>query len=320
MTVDASTLASSDPGRGCILVIRGGAVGDFIVTLPVLAALRERFPSTRLEVLAYPRVAGLAVRSGWADAAMPIESRPLAGFFARRGVLDPLQSERFARCDVIFSYLFDPDGIFRDNLERVTSAQVIAGPHRPSESTGVPASVQLLAPLERLAIFDADPVPRLHWSGMGGDRGRWIALHPGSGSPAKNWPLDRWAGLVRHCVESTDLGLILVGGEAEAGALECLEPLIPASRRRILRGESLESVAEQLSRCQGFVGHDSGITHLAAAVGVPCLALWGPSNASVWRPLTRPGQPLRTLSHAGGLDALSVGEVASALASLLAGA
>ncbi|MEY4690143.1 MAG: hypothetical protein RIT19_468 [Verrucomicrobiota bacterium] len=320
MTVDASTPASSATGRGCILVIRGGAVGDFIVTLPVLAALRERFPRTRLEVLAYPRVAGLAVRAGWADAAQAIESRPLAGFFARKGVLDPSQSERFARCDVIFSYLFDPDGIFQDNLSRVTSAQIIPGPHRPSESAGVPAPVQLLAPLERLAIFDADPVPRLRWAGMGGDAGRWIALHPGSGSPSKNWPLDRWADLIVRCLEGTDLGLMLVGGEAEAEAFACLERLIPPSRRRVLRGESLESVAEHLSRCRGFVGHDSGITHLAAAVGVPCLALWGPSNASVWRPLIRPDQPLHTLSHAGGLSALPVEEVWAALAPLIPGA
>jgi hypothetical protein len=142
MTVDASTPASSQRGR--ILVIRGGAVGDFIVTLPVLAALRSGFPQTRLEVLAYPQVATLAVRAGLAHEAHAIESRPLAGFFARRGVLDPQESERFSRCDVIFSYLYDPDQIFRENLARVTRAQIIQGPHRPVETSGVPASVQLL--------------------------------------------------------------------------------------------------------------------------------------------------------------------------------
>lgn len=319
MTVDASAPASVSPQRGRILVIRGGAVGDFIVTLPVLAALRERFPQTCLEVLGYPQVARLAVRAGWAHEAQAIESRPLAGFFARKGVLDPLQSARFARCDVIFSFLFDPDGIFQDNLARVTSAQVIQGPHRPVEATGVPASVQLLAPLERLAIFDADPAPRLRWQGMGrGDQG-WIALHPGSGSPAKNWPLDRWVELAGRCVEATDLGLMLVGGEAESTALEHLEPVIPPSRRRVLRGCPLESVAEQLSHCRGFLGHDSGITHLAAAVGVPCLALWGPSNEAVWRPVVQPGQRIRTRSHPDGLAALSVDEVWVSLRSLLVG-
>jgi heptosyltransferase-3 len=125
MTVDASTPVSSQRGR--ILVIRGGAVGDFIVTLPVLAALRNQFPQTRLEVLAYPQVATLAVRAGLADAAHAIESRPLAGFFARNGVLDPIESERFARCDVIFSYLYDPDELFRGHLRPGYSRPAPAG-------------------------------------------------------------------------------------------------------------------------------------------------------------------------------------------------
>ncbi len=301
MTVDASTPASSQRGR--ILVIRGGAVGDFIVTLPVLAALRKQFPQTRLEVLAYPQVATLAVRAGLADVAHAIESRPLAGFFARNGTLDPIESERFARCDVIFSFLYDPDELFRGNLARVTSAQVIQGPHRPVESTGVPAAVQLLEPLERLAIFEVDPVPRLRWAGMGPCAEGWIALHPGSGSARKNWPLERWKELVSRCVAQTNLSLVLIGGESESEALDCLERLIPATRRQVLRGQTLESVAEQLSRCQGFLGHDSGITHLAAAVGIPCLGLWGPSNESVWKP---GGPRVQTVSHPGGLADLGL--------------
>lgn len=309
MTVDASTPASSQRGR--ILVIRGGAVGDFIVTLPVLAALRSHFPQTRLEVLAYPQVATLAVRARLAHEAHAIESRPLAGFFARKGVLDPQESERFSRCDVIFSYLYDPDGIFRENLARVTRAQIIQGPHRPAETSGVPASVQLLEPLERLAIFEADPVPRLRWAGMGPGAEVWIALHPGSGSALKNWPLERWKALVSRCVAQTDWGLVLIGGEAESEALKSLEGLIPASRRQVLRGRPLESVAEQLSRCRGFLGHDSGITHLAAAVGTPCLALWGPSNESVWKP---GGPGVQTVSHPGGLADLGLEAVWRAVA------
>ena len=309
MTVDASTPASSQRGR--ILVIRGGALGDFIVTLPVLAALRNRFPDTRLEVLAYPQVASLAVRAGLADAAHAIESRPLAGFFARNGALDPIESERFARCDVIFSYLYDPDEIFRENLARVTRAQIIQGPHRPAETSGVSASVQLLEPLERLAIFDADSVPRLRWAGMGPCAEGWIALHPGSGSARKNWPLERWQELVSRCVAQTDWGLVLIGGEAESEALDSLERLIPAARRQVLRGCPLESVAEQLSRCRGFLGHDSGITHLAAAVGIRCLALWGPSNESVWKPR---GPAVQTVSHPGGLVDLGLDAVWRAVA------
>ncbi len=74
--------------QGKILVIRGGAIGDFILTLPVLAALRRQFPDTALEVLGYPHIASLAAAGQLVDAVRPIEARPLAGFFARAGDLD----------------------------------------------------------------------------------------------------------------------------------------------------------------------------------------------------------------------------------------
>ena len=81
--------------QGKILVIRGGAIGDFILTLPVFAALREQFPQTWLEVLGYPHIAQLAFAGGLADGTRSIEARALAGFFARNGSLDPRLSEYF---------------------------------------------------------------------------------------------------------------------------------------------------------------------------------------------------------------------------------
>ena len=119
--------------RGKILVIRGGAIGDFILTLPVLAALRRHFPETELQVLGYPHIAQLALAGGLVDRVRPIDSRPLAGFFARAGALDGALADYFTGFAVIVSYLYDPDGIFRANVARGSNAQFIAGPHRPDE-------------------------------------------------------------------------------------------------------------------------------------------------------------------------------------------
>src|SRR5439155_11698481 len=87
--------------RGKILVIRGGAIGDFILTLPVLAALRGHFPQARLEVLGYPHIAQLALAGGLVDRVRSIDAGPLAGFFARNGVLDVALQEYFARFAII---------------------------------------------------------------------------------------------------------------------------------------------------------------------------------------------------------------------------
>ena len=144
-----------------ILVIRGGAIGDFILTLPAIAALRAQFPQAHLEVLGYPHIAQLAVAGGLVDRAQPIEARALAAFFARGGVLPEDMGDYFSEFDLIISYLYDPDEIFLTNLRRVTTAQYIAGSHRPNEKDKTHATKVYLKPLERLAIFEADPVPRL---------------------------------------------------------------------------------------------------------------------------------------------------------------
>ena len=120
--------------RGKILVIRGGAIGDFILTLPVFSALRQQFPQTRLEVLGYPHIAQLALAGGLVDEVRPIESRALAGFFAGHGSLDSNLAEYFNSFSIIISYLYDPDRIFHENVARVSKAQFIVGPHRPDET------------------------------------------------------------------------------------------------------------------------------------------------------------------------------------------
>ena len=147
--------------RGKILIIRGGAIGDFILTLPAITALRQHFPEAHLEVLGYPHIIQLAKAGGLVDKVSSIEARQLAGFFARNGELSQDLCDYFSEFDLILSYLYDPDEIFRTNIGRCSPAQFIACPHRPDEGQAVPASVVFLKPLERLAIFEADPVPRL---------------------------------------------------------------------------------------------------------------------------------------------------------------
>ncbi len=304
--------------RGRILVIRGGAIGDFILTLPVLAALRSAFPRAQCTVLGYPHVAELAVAAGLADAVKPLEGRNLALFFDRHSAehLPPAESAFFAGFDVILSYLYDPDRFFENNVRRASQAQFIAGPHRPDETAGQHATEVLLEPLQRLAIFDADPVPRL-----GRKKPRppaappCLAVHPGSGSPAKNWPLDRWQTLLTELAAQTPARLLLVGGEAEAERVAQLADCWPAERRELALRRPLTGLADRLRECDAFLGHDSGITHLAAAVGLPGLALWGPSREAVWRPRSERFQVLRAPE---GLAGLSVARVRDETLALLA--
>jgi ADP-heptose:LPS heptosyltransferase len=269
---------------GRILVIRGGAIGDFVLTVPVLSALRSQFPRASVEILGYPAIARIARIGNLVSELHAIEARPLAGFFARHGELDDAMASFFQRFDVILSYLYDPDGIFRENVGRCSRAQFHGGPHRPDERGRTHAIETFLEPLRNLAIFEADPVPRLDPSPTSPGPGAWVAVHPGSGSESKNWPERRWLELLHRTLQHTPCNILLVGGEAEGDRLDRLAQGLPAPRLRILRSRPLEEVASLLRGCSHFIGHDSGITHLAAAVGLPCLVLWGPSNPALWRP------------------------------------
>lgn len=263
-----------------ILIIRGGAIGDFILTLPVCAALRAQFPNTTLELLGYPHIAQLARAGNLVDAVHSIDARPMAGFFARGGALDLRLQEFFSSFAIILSYLYDPDCIFQENVARASKAQFIAAPHRPDERAGVHATQIFLQPLTRLAIFEADPVPRLNIGTSGKET--VLALHPGSGSEKKNWPEANWADLFQQLARQSKFKLLLVGGEAEEGRLERLAAAAPCE---IARSLPLAELAARLAGCSAFIGHDSGISHLAAAVGVPTIVLWGDTAETVWRPL-----------------------------------
>lgn len=296
--------------RGKILVIRGGAIGDFILTLPALRALREHFSETHLELLSYPRIAGIAREGGLIDTFRSIESRALAGFFARNGDLDDAMVDYFSEFSLILSYLYDPDELFKENLARATTAQFVQGPHRPDEKLKVHAAEAFLKPLEKLAIFGADPVPAMKVPGGTRLRGKWLAIHPGSGSESKNWSLERWGDLLLRIMEETELNILLVGGEADSERLRNLQPLMPPERFRLAENLALAKLAQLLQQTSAFVGHDSGITHLASALGVPAFVLWGDTNLDVWRPL---GTKVRIIRSTGGLEAIAVEEVWSAL-------
>jgi heptosyltransferase-2 len=313
-----------------ILVIRGGAIGDFILTLPAIAALRRQFPQAHLEVLGYPHIAQLAVAGGLADRVQPIEARGLAGFFARSGTLEPDLVDYFSEFDLVISYLYDPDEIFKTNVGRCLVKQFIVGPHRPDEAGRIHATKVYLKPLERLAIFDADNVPRLNVGQASslsqtssmillnqvGDRQDacpTLTFHPGSGSEKKNWPETKWAGLIQQIIATTRWNLLLVGGEAEGERLRRLAAVLPPARCSIAQGLPLAELAQRIQSGAAFVGHDSGITHLAAAVGLPCVVLWADTLEEVWRPQ---GEPLVILKEITGVQAISVEKVMNELRKL----
>lgn len=139
-----------------------------------------------------------------------------------------------------------------------------------------------------------------------------ISLHPGSGSPRKNWPVEQFALLADRVRRSMSAQPLFILGEADATLARALPRLTPAVP--VLTNRTLKEVASVLAASRGYVGNDSGITHLAAALGIPCVALFGPTDASVWGP--RGANVVILQGHAPTSEALAAIEPAAVLQAL----
>ncbi len=293
---------------GKILFIRGGAVGDFILTMPAMRLLRENLPDVELEILGYPAIAELALATGLADRVRSIEDGRLAPFFAPGAQLDPKWCAYLAGFDVVVSYLYDPDGNFAGNLKVAGVETLIACPFRPlEEAPFLPAAVQFAKPLEQLGLFldgedaplhldypmPSDPPPAIR------ERGKetLIALHPGSGSPKKNWSFEAWIEVLAGLhARNRETHFLITSGEAEETVIGRFRALLDEARLPYthLIGRRLVDLGAIYGQVDYFLGHDSGISHLAASAGAAGLLLFGPTNPEIWAPLSSRMKVLRS--------------------------
>jgi len=287
-----------------ILVVRGGAVGDFVVTLPVWAALRRAFPDAELGALVPADRGDLGYTAGVFEQWRCLDDLKWAPFFADEGELGEETAEWLRGFDAIVSYLHDPSGVWEANVKRVWRGTWLVGPGLPPDNENRCISEILLEPLTALGIEGANSVPCLILPNQA-DPLYALGAHPGSGSPAKNWPGARWEQFLQHMLATNCGELLIVAGEAEQDRLGWIQSTV-GNRGKIHFGKSLLETAYALRQCRLFVGHDSGITHLAAALGVRCLVLWGETNRNLWGP---PQDHVTVLKGGKGLKEISVDAV-----------
>src|SRR5262249_51345296 len=122
---------------------------------------------------------------------------------------------------------------------------------------------------------------------MSGGDARPAIVHPGSGGPQKCWPVERFAAVI-HALRQRDLPVLVLAGPAERERIEELrralsEPSCPGLLQWLIDAP-LPDVARRLVNGRVYLGNDSGLTHLAALLCVPTVALFGPSDPRVWHP------------------------------------
>jgi ADP-heptose:LPS heptosyltransferase len=296
--VISAGLTRGDPRR--ILVLRGGALGDFIVTLPALAALRTRWPEARIEWIGNPAAAALALHRGLIDAVHSQHEQRWAGLYGVAAL--PVELAHWlATFDMILSYWPDPDHELAARFPLRAGQTFLSAVALP---TLAPAAAHYCAPLRELGLS-----PDAFWYPLrrAQPEADFVALHPGSGSPRKNWPVAHWLTLGRWLERERRCRVLVLTGEAEpAGVL--------GGVGQSLHSSPLDEVADQLARCSLFVGHDSGISHLAAAVGARCLLLFGSTDPAMWAP---PTSRVSVLRRGQDVATIALAEVQSAVTATL---
>lgn len=315
-----------------ILVLRGGALGDFVVTLPALGLLRARWPQARIELVGNPSAAALGLQRHYLDAVHDRgESRwrHLGG-----GGFDP-HSELgawLASFNLVVSFWPDADGAIAADFAALgfrapsEKTKLDAGGRvflaHPPLPTIAPTAAHFCAALAPLGLAAQDFRSRLFPSATDraaaahhvpeADGAPLIALHPGSGARDKCWPLERWAEVLTHLHATAGARTCVILGEAEESwwPAASAKVTLPADVR-VLPGLKPRELAALFSHCSLFLGHDSGPSHIAAAVGCACVLVFGPTDPAMWAP---PGEHVRALRRGTATDAVGVADVLAAVA------
>lgn len=289
--------------------MRPGALGDTLLALPAIRALRRAAgPRARLEVVGYPVWLKLALNPLHADVAHSIDRPLFAGLVAPalRGEI-----RRFlAGFSLVVAWCHDREGWLATTLKDARVDYLQTAPY-PPEGDAIHSCDHLLRSLVALGI--EAPVPgapelvlpdgariaaRSFLKEKGLAPARFVALHPGSGSRTKNWPAAGFARVAERA-RAAGLEVLVLSGEADRGPVgELLARL--AGNPPVANELDIMTVAAVLSEAAAYVGNDSGITHLAAATGIPTAALFGPTDPRRWAPR---GPRVRVIARSHETDA-----------------
>ena len=289
-----------------ILIIRSGAVGDLILTLPVLAALKKRYNGISIDMMGDPVRLSLLKQGGYVDNALSVDDRRFTPLFAPGGTPTGTASEALRFYDAILSYLPDPDGVFAKNLRRFATGPVLTGRTRSSDDRRIHVTRVLMDVLKLLGADTIADLPAIHLplgaatadiQDLPSDR-TLIAIHPGSGGLEKCWPTERYAALIERLI---DRGCqpVVTFGPADNTVRRRILPRIRDQDVLIVEDRPLVDMAVLYARCHAMIGNDSGMTHLAAAAGTAAIALFGPTDPAVWGPR---GKQARLLWGTGEIE------------------
>ncbi|MBH0202760.1 MAG: glycosyltransferase family 9 protein [Nitrospira sp.] len=277
-----------------ILIIHPGALGDVLLAVPAIKSLSQRFPRHEVVLIAAAAVSRLLLECGVISDWLPLEGQACLRLFSKTSSVSRELYSCVNRCDRAVAWMEDKDGALGSFFQEFGVARVqIQSPF----STELRTRHQSDRLLETLGEAEGDTLPErtiqvpphlLRW-GKGyldalniSSEQSLVLVHPGSGSVHKRLEPRRMASLIERLWQEGMYPLILEGPadqDAVAHALHAVRSPPP-----VLRALDLSQLAGVCAQVSLYIGHDSGVTHLSALLGVPTIAIFGPTDHLRWAP------------------------------------
>jgi heptosyltransferase III len=277
-----------------VVMIHPGGLGDVLLAVPAMVRLRTGFPNHRLVLCAEALVASLLFECRIVDAWVSVQGRHAAELFAGPDMVTGQVRTWLEDCDLAIGWMEDLDGRLNETLRAVGASKAIVRSPFSMEIGAIHQRDRFLETIDLTSFGEGEdlllPVPEsLHHLGQacleatGIPIGQPLAvIHPGSGSLHKCVAPDVLAAAI-DAMRGSGITLAVLEGSADRGPVENLLPLCGKSPI-VLKRLDLLTVAGILAQADLYVGHDSGITHLAGLMGVRTIALFGPTDPMRWAP------------------------------------
>ncbi|HEV2292935.1 MAG TPA: glycosyltransferase family 9 protein [Tepidisphaeraceae bacterium] len=302
--------------RRNVLIFHAGALGDFVLTWPLVMALGRLHPQSRIIVVTH------ASKGSLAELALHVESHDIEqgwhGLFTSDGDLPERPARLLEGAHAIYTFMAGENAL----RERAPDAQLVSLKPTPPSDYGKHASQHLIeqlgsAPASKSAVEQMLRSINLRGIGTGRSHDGDIVVHPGSGSREKCWPVERFVKLIEKLKRKKREVRVLIGEVEDERFTEAqIASLEKAAGAAVRRPATYVELFNELRTASLFIGNDSGPAHLAAVSGLPTVALFGATDPAIWKPL---GPRVRVL-HRPALDAISVDDVLGEVKSYEGGA
>ncbi len=269
-------------GTGRCAIWHDGALGDLLISFPAMSFISSLMEECIL--LARGEAGRFVGGLLGTEQFVPSDSSAVAGVYG--GELPPF----FRGLDALFLFSRRPDSGHVAHFRRLFSRKLKVISTSPPRGKGWCPSLyeyQFLQVGKLLGVDTggiASHIPRPAGKGERG-LGQYYVVHPGSGGRAKCWPPERFSGAVerlRKILPDTRPKVVL--GPCEEERLQDFMPLISLEGAEVVRGSNLHGLYELLKGARFYIGNDSGVSHLAAFVGIESFLLFGPTDPRVWAP------------------------------------